>query len=386
MEIEELKDLNRRPNMCPNRKLNRQAGFSMMELMISMATMTIITGCAFALIGGSIKFTHATYHVTDAEQTLRTAHEIINRDLTTAGNGLRGVSNIWVPKTFVANYLTLIPDPTDPNNLALVISDDNVPGTTAVAQSNPARNVLDGSDRITMLTRDTSFNNGNAVSLFAGQITVAGSNTNIVVGAANIGLFQAGEIYAVTTQVGLAFGVVTSINTSTNTLIMSNGDVYGLNQTSSTLPAPIYAVAGLANGPSTAASIIRMQIIHYYVAVVNANNNLLIRRVFGVKGAGFVDSVIAEHVVNLQFRYLLNKTDANGFVPQPVRQVPPADRLTVREVETTLAVETVRAVNVVTNSNSSSSGTCGAPSPNGKQTICSTTATTVRNLQFRKAL
>jgi prepilin-type N-terminal cleavage/methylation domain-containing protein len=380
MGIEELKDLNRRQYMCANRKFNRQAGFSMMELLISMAVMTIITGAAFALIGGSIRFTNSTFHLTDAEQTLRTAHEIIHRDLTTAGNGLKGVGSIWVPRAFVANYLTLIPDASDPMNLALVVSDDNVPGTTVVAQSNPVRNVLDGSDRLTMLTQDTSFNNGNAVSLFAGQITMSGSNTNIVVGSANIGLFQVGEIYAIAAQ-NMAFGVVTSINTGTNTLIMSNGDVYGLNQT---VGGPIYAVAGLASGPSTPASIVRMQIIHYYVN----SNNLLIRRVFGIKlfnGAGFVDSVIAEHVTNLQFRYLLNKTDPNGFLTQPVRQVPPADREKVREVETTLAVETVRAVNVVTNSNSSSS-ICGVVSPNGKQTICSTTATTVRNLQFRKFL
>jgi Tfp pilus assembly protein PilW len=354
--------------MCPNRKLKRQAGFSMMELMISLTTMTIVTGCAFALIGGSIKFTNTTYHMTDAEQTLRTAHEIIHRDLTTAGNGLRGVSAIKVPRAFVINYLTLAADVADPNNLALVVSDDNVPASTAVAQSSPAATVLGGSDRITMLSQDTSFNNGNTVSLAASQITVSGSNTNIAVGATNVGLFQAGEIYAVNTQVGMAFGVITSINTTTNTLIMTNGDVYGLNQTSST--APIYQVAGLASGPSTPGSLMRMQIIHYYV---NANN-LLIRRVFGVRGVGFVDSVIAEHVVNLQFRYMLNKTDPNGFVYQPVTQVALADQTTVREVETTLAVETVRAVNVVTNSD------------NGHQRISTTTATTVRNLQFRKAL
>jgi Tfp pilus assembly protein PilV len=354
--------------MCPNRKLNRQAGFSMMELLISMATMTIITGAAFALIGGSLKFTNATYHVTDAEQTLRTAHEIINRDLTTAGNGLKGVGMINVPRGFVTNYLTLTADSADPNNLALVVSDDNVPGTTAVRQSSPAANVLAKSDRLTMLTQDTSFNNGNAVSLFAGQITVSGSNTNIAVGATNIGLFQVGEIYAITSQ-NLAFGVITSINNTTNTLIMSNGDVYGINQTGAS--APISTVSAVVSGVSTqAASLKRMQIIHYYV---NANN-LLIRRVFGVKGVGFVDNPIAEHVTNLQFRYLLNKTDPNGFVPQPVRQVDPADRLTVCEVETTIAVETVRAVNVVTNSD------------NGHQKISSTTATTVRNLQFRKAL
>jgi Tfp pilus assembly protein PilW len=364
--------------MCPNRKLNRQAGFSMMELMISLATMTIITGCAFALIGGSIKFTSATFHMTDAEQTLRSAHEIINRDLTTAGNGLRGVGMINVPRGFVTNYLTLTADSSDPNNLALVLSDDNVPGTTVVPQSNPAANVQAGSDRLTMLTQDTSFNQGNAVSLSAGNITVSGPNTNIMVGSANIGLFQVGEIYAISSQ-NLAFGVITSINNITNTLVMANGDVYGINQTGAS--APISTVSTVLSGVSTqAASIKRMQIIHYYVT----SNNLLIRRVFGVRGAAFVDSVIAEHVVNLQFRYLLNKTDPNGFVYQPVRQVDPADRQSVREVEATIAVETVRAVNVVTNSNSISTG-CGA-SANGKQTICSTTATTVRNLQFRKAL
>src|SRR5229473_67006 len=105
---------NRRQYMCPNRKSNRQAGFSMMELLISLATMTIVTGCAFALIEGSIKFTNATFHMTDAEQTMRTAHEIINRDLTTAGNGLRGVSAIRVPRAFVTNYLALTADPADP--------------------------------------------------------------------------------------------------------------------------------------------------------------------------------------------------------------------------------------------------------------------------------
>lgn len=373
MVIEEpvLKDSNRRQYMWPNRKFNRQAGFSLMELLISMTVMLIITGCALALIGSSLKFTNATFHLTDAEQSLRTAHEIINRDLTTAGNGLRGVSLIKLPRTFVANYLTLTPDPADPNyvNLALVVSDDSVPGNTAVPQSNPAGNVLGGSDRMTILTLDTSFQP--SVSLPAGRITVSGSNTNIVVAAAERPRFQVGEIYAVATQIGLAFGVISSIDSVTNTLVMSNGDVYGINETSAT--APIYSVAGLNLGASMPASIMRMQIIHYYVAVVNGNN-LLFRRVFGIKGAGFIDSVIAEHVTNLQFRYLLNKTDPNGFVPQPVRQVTPADRLKVREVETTIAVETVRAINPVTNSN------------NGRQNISITTATTVRNLQFREAL
>jgi prepilin-type N-terminal cleavage/methylation domain-containing protein len=358
--------------MCPNRKFNQQRGFSMLELMVAMATMTVITAAAFALMGGSLRFVNATYHMTDAEENLRTAHEMINRDLTEVGDGLRGIGMIQVPVGFVSNYLTQSPVlcPSSTNVcMALVQSDDNVPGTTAVPQTSPVVNVLDKSDRVTLLTRDT--NTFTPVSLAAGKITVVGSNTNIAVTAADMlsHSFQVGEIYAIVAQNSIAFGVITSINTTTNTLVMANGDLYGLNQNSST--SPIYAVAGLAAGASTAASIIRLQIIHYYV---NANN-LLIRRVFGVKGKGFVDAIVAEHVTNLQFRYLLNLTDANGFVPQPRGQLTSStEQAAVRQVETTVGVETVRAVNAVTANN------------NGRQTISVTTATTVRNLQFRQAL
>src|SRR5437588_11769319 len=124
--------------MRPNQKLNRQAGFSMMELLVALTTMTIVTGCAFALIGGSLKFANATYHITDAEETVRTAHEIINRDLTTAGDGLKGIGTITLPTAFVQNYLTKSPVlPTSGStsyvNLALLTSDDSVPLGTAVS-------------------------------------------------------------------------------------------------------------------------------------------------------------------------------------------------------------------------------------------------------------
>jgi Tfp pilus assembly protein PilW len=367
--------------MCPNRKFNRQAGFSMMELLISMLTMTIITGAVFALISGSIKFTNATFHMTDAEQTMRTAHEIINRDLTTAGNGLRGLGTIQVPSGFVQNYLTTSPVTSSPGyvNLSLVTSDDNVAGTTAVLQTNPAVTVRSLSDRITMLTQDTSFT---PVTLLAGKIAVVSSNTNLLLTAADIGRFQVGEIYAIAAQNSAAFGVVSGVNTTTNTVVLTNGDVYGLNQTGA--GTPITAVSAVVSGVSTQpASIMRIQMIHYFVN----SNNLLVRRVFGVKGSPFVDSVVAEHVINFQFRYLLNLHDSNDFVVQPVGQLSSSQQQTaVREVETTIAVETVRAVNAVTNSNSNSSSTCGVPNPNGKQLVCTTTATTVRNLQFRQAL
>ena len=356
-------------------KTNRDAGYSLMELMVSMGIMMVITGAVFALIGGSLKFANSAFHMTDAEESLRAAHELINRDLTSAGDGLKSIGTITVPLSFATNYLTrtTVVDSGDTTHhqLGVLTSDDAIPANTAITQASPAANFLENTDRISLLMQDKSFNSGNSVTLLAGKITVSGSNTNINVGAANIGLFQVGEIYAVTSQSSAAFGIVSSINAVTNTIVMSNGDGFGLNQTGA--GAPISTVSVVLAGVSTQnASIIRLQIIQYYVN----SSGLLIRRIFGIRGGGFAETPVAEHVTNLQFRYTTNLSDANGFVTQPVRVIStPVQQSAVREVETTIAVETVHTVNTVINANANNSD-------NGKQVIQTTTATTVRNLQF----
>lgn len=349
-----------------------QHGFSLMELLIAMTVMTIVMGAAFVLLGRSLNFANVTYQMTEAEQTLRTSHELVNRDLTTAGDGLRAVSTIKVPVGFVQNYLTRTPvvDPATPNypNLGLVTSDDNVPASTAVPQTNPAKSVRAGTDRASLLVQDTNFS---PVSLLAGRVTYNGTSTSIVVPAADIGRFQPNEIYAILSNGSVAFGVITSISAGTYTLVLTNGDALSINETGAN--APIFQVTQMnttTKASTQAASIIRLQIIHYFVT----NDGLLIRRVFGVRGASFLDSIVGEHVNNLQFRYLLNTPDPDGFVAPPVSQLSLENQADVRQVEATIVVETVRAIN---NTNAGN---------NGRQTITSTMATTVRNLQFREAL
>ena len=355
------------PSLLPR----AQDGFSIMELLIAMGIMTVVMGVSFALLGRSMHFANTTYQITEAQQTLRTAHEIINRDLTDAGDGLRGMNTIRTPVAFVQNYLTRTPivDTINPNhpNLGLMTSDDNVPSGIAVQQTNPAKSVLATSDRSSMLIQDRNFA---PVSLLAGRISYNGANTNIIVPAGTITRFQGGEIYAIASGSSVAFGVISNVNTGANTLVLSNGDLFGINQTGAN--SPIFWVSQI--NPATQAStqpatIIRLQIIHYFVT----HDKLLVRRVFGVQGAAFVDSIVAEHVAGLQFRYLLSTRDAGGFVSQPVRQLSLANQAGVRQVEATITVETTRAVN---NANSGN---------NGHQTISSTMGTTVRNMQFREA-
>jgi pilin/secretion family protein with methylation motif len=348
--------------MYSTAKKNHQAGFSLMELLIAMSTMVIITGAAFALIQGSLKFTTTTFHLTDAQQSLRASQEFINRDLTTAGDGLKSIGIIQVPSGFATNYLMLSPVMVSGKpNLSIINSDDNVPGTTAVPQASPVGvTVRNGTDRMTLLMQDTTFP---TVSLLAGKITFPGSDTRIVVPDAT--KFRAGEIYAITAGNSAAFGIISTINNGTNTLTLTNGDALGLNQ--NTAGTPIYAVS---QGGAAATTIVRIQIIHYFVN----SNRLLIRRVFGVFNQAFVDAVIAEHVTDLQFRYLTNVVDPNGFVPQPTTQITAANQQFVRQVETSITTETVRPVNPTNGPNG------------GYQTISSTTSSSVRNMQFRQAL
>jgi prepilin-type N-terminal cleavage/methylation domain-containing protein len=361
-----------------------QQGYSLLEMMIALAATLVVAAAAFGLMRSSLSFANTTYNVTEAEQSLRSAHEVINRDLTKAGDGLRGIGTINAPTAFVSGYLTRTPVPDCGAAfpcVGLVTSDNSIPASTAIPQASPAANFLSNSDRISMIVRDTDFNLGNSVSIPVGKLTISAANTNIVVNTtAEINLFHAGEIYALTSQNYASFFVVSAVNTTTKTITITNGDGYGINANSAT--SPIYLTAGVTSSTSSvASSIMRLQIIQYFVT----DTNLLMRRVIGVANAGFLDTVVAEHVTNMRFRYLTNLTDANGFVRQPLGNLSlSGEQSAVRQVETTLGVETLRAVNAVTNSNSASTA-CGA-NPNGKQNICSTTSTTVRNLQFRTAL
>ena len=361
--------------MHRNLKTNRDAGYSLLELMVSLGVMLVLTAAAFALVGGSIRYANSAYYMSDAEESMRAAHELINRDLTSAGDGLKTIGGMTVPVGFAGNFLTrtTLTDVTDTTHhqLGLLSSDDSMPAATAVPQLAPAANFLEGSDRISMITQDRTFNGGNAVTVLAGKITIVGSTTKIDVGAANIGLFQNGEIYAVVANGNAGFGNITSITAASNQINMANNDSLALNETGAT--APISKVTAVANNVSTLnASIIRLQIIQYYVT----DTKMLMRRVFGIRGGTFTETPVAEHVTNLQFRYQTNVSDANGFVTQPVTSITsPLQQSSVREVETTIGVETVHAVNLMTNANANNSA-------NGKQTIQTTTATTVRNLQF----
>lgn len=343
---------------------SNQAGFSLMELLVVVSLMIIVLGSVLLLLKDSIKLSAVTYEMTEAQESLRTAQEYINRDLITAGDGLRNINNICVSSNFVNNYLTKNNTGSSCGtglvNLPLIQSDNDLPGTTTVTGTNPLVKVRSNptpTDRITILQIDPSFT---PITLPSNAIVSSGSNVSV--SAADIDKFNIGEIYFITSSAGATFGTITNKNTNSKNLIFAASDVYDLNKPGN--GGPINIVSDKGTLPTT---IMRMRLIHYFVN----ENGLLVRRVFGAGGGnGYIDFVIAEHVVNLQFRYFLNLVDDTGFVGQPVAQLTTEqEQAAVRQVEVTVTTETVHTV---LNGNT--------------QTISSTTTTSIRNLQFREAL
>ena len=351
--------------MHPHSNMRDQAGFSLIELIIALTVMLIISAAVFSLMIDSIKVSSTTFEMTDAQESLRTAQEYISRDLITAGDGLKGINNIRLPLSFVTTYLTLNPitDPLTPGivSLSIITSDNNVPASTPVAGTSPVVAVRADptpTDRITILEIDPTFK---SIALPASAINPSGFSISI--SPADVNKFKVGEIYFITSSVGATFGTITKITSSpiNSSLYFAAGDAYGLNQPGNGGPINV-----VTQGGTLPASLMRMQIIHYFVN----ENGLLIRRVFGVRGAGFTDSVIAEHVTNLQFRYALNLRDANGNIQQPVVQLSTAQQqVAVRQVEVSITTETTHAI---------INGT--------RQPITMTTSTSIRNMQFRQAL
>jgi prepilin-type N-terminal cleavage/methylation domain-containing protein len=336
---------------------SRQAGFSLLELTVTMGIMVIILGVVSKLMADALRTSTLVNETTEAQQSLRAAHEIMTRDLLTLGDGLSGLdtNRIQVPLNFVKTYITPNPNGAVVNAansaasyvpLSLVASDNDRSRSLAVAALLPL------TDRFTMLTEvpDPSF----PVSIIGGNTTTFSKpNANTLVAnvpTATAALFKTGEVVMMVsaTTGNAVFATVSGVTTGASAkLTFTSGDGYGLNTTGLPLLSAVACPSGIAAfTPCTNVSVMRVQLITYFVAA----NGLLRRRVLGNPRVGNITDanfaaralegeVIAEHISELQVRYGLTNP-ASRTTWQHVDQLTLAQQPLVRELEVKATAET----------------------------------------------
>jgi prepilin-type N-terminal cleavage/methylation domain-containing protein len=336
-----------------------QDGFSLIELLVVLVVMLVVLGAVFTLMGSTIRTSNANYEMTSASQSLRNAQEFITRDSLVVGDGLKGVSNIWLPTAFVTNYLTARKSADiDFDNkgfvsVGAIVSDDEVGAGVSVPNTVPAATVLPESDRITMLSVDSTFS---PVSLPADTTKPVSGEINIPGGDASN--FKVGEIYYIAGNGNGTFGAITK--TTAGRIYWEEGDAFGLNRVGNTGNLAT-ATGNTGNQPAT---LMRVNIVHYFVSV----DGRLVRRVFGVKEKSFIDNTVAEHLTELEIRYILKPGTEGIIYEQPVAQIDLSEASLVRMIEPSLKVETAYALQ-----------------DNKKHEVEGITQIGVRNLQFLEA-
>jgi prepilin-type N-terminal cleavage/methylation domain-containing protein len=342
----------------------RQGGFSLLELLVVMGIMLTLSAITITFMNTSVKISTMTNEMTEAQQNLRTAQEFISRDLLAAGDGMQDIKSPRLPKNFMTSYIskTTVVDAGNATLgvMGIITSDDQVPAGVAVPLPTPAVNVKTGTDRITIMQMDPTFNNGATIALVNGSVTASGQTVTLPAGT-TMTQFSVGDIYFFTSTKGSAFGCVTAVNAAARILTFATtGDPYGINQPIAT--GPIYSIMNGVTG-----TMMRMLIVHYFVD----ENGLLRKRVYGVSGGiGYNDMVVAEHVKDLQIRYILSSSSSNGNVTQPTKTLSTETlQGSVRQAEVTVVTETLHNV-----------------AGGQKQSISMTTGTSIRNMQFNKSL
>lgn len=270
-----------------------QAGFTLVEMLISMMVFLIATGAIFGLlkIASVQKKTASTR--TDQLKSARIALEYIRRDAINAGFGFHRDGGNSPDNT--ANRLFGLPaDPDSERDwITSVIAGNNVTGNSLNTSTNM--------DFVAFVSREPSFN-GNAPFDYSSASRVGSSNT-VALSAANANnICNVNDLYLVQSGNTQVIAMATSVTTSTTTgplINLAPTDVLGLNQsaTGSGDNANLLLTSG------SGGTIKKINIVSYGIDA----NGVLIRKTYGNQtGTSQIETrELVFGVSNFQIKYFM---------------------------------------------------------------------------------
>lgn len=228
-------------NVTPRRHADR--GFTLVELLMAMAITTVILGAVMATMTDAVRATESATQVTNLNNGLRTAMDLMVRDMLQVGQGLPSGRSILVPNG-TGSWPILLPGPegselylSGPSFCPPAPPDDNdtVCEQIQAVIPGPGRGptLVDGqppTDMITTLAADSAFDSV-ALTAFAANgssITVATPAQHVSgVSVATVDI-QPGDLIMLTKGSASALRMVSGV--SGQTINLAPGDALGLNQ------------------------------------------------------------------------------------------------------------------------------------------------------------
>jgi prepilin-type N-terminal cleavage/methylation domain-containing protein len=316
------------------RSTKRESGFSLMEMVVSMAIGLIVLGAAVQIYIQGVGATWTVTQRAEMQQDFRAASNILTKDLSLAGAGLGNGVAIALPSGSTPLYGC---DQTAKCYLNGVAGTYPMQGATPYLYGllpgydiGPILNPVQGAtDAVTVVYTDSSFylNCYTATVTAKGVVTFApaaspttwptpgclptGVTSPQAVNDAVAGL-TAGDLVLMTLGgvqvVAEVTGPVTLTGTNTYSVPFANSDVLKMNQT------PTGATSGLNSAPlsATGTSPTRILVITYYLDNTVSPSRLM-RQI-----SGHSPIPVAENIVYLKFSYdLFNDSTNTVAVNQP---------------------------------------------------------------------
>jgi type II secretory pathway pseudopilin PulG len=299
------------------RPTKRESGFSLLEMVVSMALGMIILGAAVQVYVQGVSATWTVTQRAEMQQDFRAASNILTKDLSLAGAGLGNGAAIALPSTTTPRYGC---DQTLACYINGVAGTYPLQGATPYLyglipgyDKGPTLNTAQGpTDVVTVVYTDSSFylNCYTATLTASGVVTFApaasptpwptpgclptGVTTPQAVNDSVAGL-TAGDLVLMnlggTSVVAEVTGAPSVAGTNTYTVPFANGDVLKMNQTVS----PYYLNGVVKN--STGTSPMRILVITYYLDSTVSPARLM-RQI-----NGHSPIPVAENIVYLKFSY-----------------------------------------------------------------------------------
>jgi prepilin-type N-terminal cleavage/methylation domain-containing protein len=319
------------------KKNNSRNGFTLLELMVSMAVGLIVMAAMASLFKTGINSTQLVTQRAETQQNMRAALDLMAKDLSMAGAGIPsgGIQLPYGAGSSLSKFAcdqggtchlptTTYPNTPNPNYMYGIIPgyQNGVEGN-AVISAAPAPAI---NDSVTVIYCDYNFPLWEYNMFFTSA--TSGANVTLAVNPIYTGVpavnsaggIQVGDLIMVSGGSSIAVGEVTNLTTTTMTF--ANLDPLNINQDGAA-SGNLKAIASTV-GTGTAVTAYRLFAVTYYINVpgVVGQTPRLMRQVNGLSPVP-----VADDIINLQFAFdtynsTTNALDANQANPLGVAESP----------------------------------------------------------------